>query len=266
MTTGRINQVAQGHAGRANKRAKPTSPAYDARREPTTQIACSTANTLTKHAHARDADSPMRTCRWCFRRRPAFRKFLRNAKSTSRITPTTAHAANPRRRKHGRPTCAGRFSNNQHRPTTRVRPTDEASNQASTRELSPRSVAEAHRHRPANATSDAAHSLAARQRIPMSTPADRGATTNRRCGRISTAATPNRLNGWVATARTRAASFKLTRRSGCPEGNHSNRSQNRCPYPAAPQRAPEGAFSETSVRDWTTDQTHDQRTSRSVGM
>ena len=116
MTTGRINQVAQGHAGRATKRAKPTSPAYDARREPTTQIACSTANTLTKHAHARDADSPMRTCRWCFRRRPAFRKFLRNAKSTSRITPTTAHTANPRRRKHGRPTCAGRFSNNQRRP------------------------------------------------------------------------------------------------------------------------------------------------------
>ena len=147
----------------------------------------------------------------------------------------------------------------------RVRPTDEASNQASTRELSPRSVAEAHRHRPANAASDAAHSLAARQRIPMSTPADRGATTNRRCGRISTAATPNRLNGWVATARTRAASFKLTRRSGCPEGNHSNRSQNRYPYPAAPQKAPEGAFSETSVRDWT-DQTHDQRTSRSVRM
>ena len=80
-----------------------------------------------------------------------------------------------------------------------------AAKQASTRETFPCSDAEANRKRMAHVRTDAAQTRRYGEAPRPTGPANRGATTNRQCGRACAAATPSPTQERVATAHARAA-------------------------------------------------------------
>jgi hypothetical protein len=183
-----------------------------------------------------DRSVALRTCRWCFTtRRAATTHQGRAARTRAKKTPTTPRRARsgdvpPKR---GTPTRSARthagrtFPAQPKHPTARqARPDAERRINRPLERQSPCSDAEAHPCQ-TQRTATAHPSPAARRRAHGTQAQTRGATTSDSAAARAPRPCPPLWAGGHGTHTCRVESAHKT--EGCPEGNRSNRPQNRCP-------------------------------------
>jgi|Transcript_77888 hypothetical protein len=205
---------------------------------------------------ATDADTPIRTCRWCFhesaRDRLRTRTTLTNHPRPRDNTNRHVHACSSRR--------GGRFPHNpktMHRRPKERAAHDGAAKQASTRESSPCSDAEAHRKPHGHKEKRRTRLAAKRANTPNTIRSEAPPLNPKLRPHLRRGHARVKRPGWPRHKHaTRVCAHK---RNGCPKGNRSNRPQKRCPT-----RLPHtGRRWELSVSG-EGKPPHDQRTSRSV--